>query len=93
MDNAQTGMQARVNVKCPWLAILPLMLGSFVGMFSETSLNIPTNDPIINRRIASQGRLTSTRAFIPLCALSINSYSSFFIATLITLPEKIFSRK
>lgn len=40
MDNAQTGMQARVNVKCPWLAILPLMLGSFVGMFSETSLNI-----------------------------------------------------
>ena len=40
MDNAQTGMQARVNVKCPWLAILPLMLGLFVGMFSETSLNI-----------------------------------------------------
>ena len=35
MDNAQTGMQARVNVKCPWLAILPLMLGSFVGMFSD----------------------------------------------------------
>lgn len=33
-------MQARVNVKRPWLAILPLMLGSFVGMFSETSLNI-----------------------------------------------------
>ncbi len=41
MDNAQTGMQARVNVKCPWLAILPLMLGLlFVGMFSETLLNI-----------------------------------------------------
>lgn len=38
MDNAQTGMQARVNVKCPWLAILPLMLGLFVGMFSETLL-------------------------------------------------------
>lgn len=33
-------MQARVNVKRPWLAILPLMLGSFVGMFSEISLNI-----------------------------------------------------
>ena len=40
MDNAQTEMQARVNVKCPWLAILPLMLGLFVGMFSETLLNI-----------------------------------------------------
>ena len=40
MDNAQTGMKARVDVKRPWLAILPLMLGSFVGMFSETSLNI-----------------------------------------------------
>ena len=40
MDNAQTGMQARVNVKCLWLAILPLMLGLFVGMFSETLLNI-----------------------------------------------------
>ena len=40
MDNAQTGIQARVNVKCPWLAIIQLMLGSFVGMFSETSLNI-----------------------------------------------------
>lgn len=40
MDNAQSGMKARVDVKRPWLAILPLMLGSFVGMFSETSLNI-----------------------------------------------------
>lgn len=40
MDNAQKGMKARVDVKRPWLAILPLMLGSFVGMFSETSLNI-----------------------------------------------------
>ena len=40
MDNAQTGMQARVNVKCLWLAILPLMLGLFVGMFSETLLNM-----------------------------------------------------
>ena len=34
------GMKARVDVKRPWLAILPLMLGSFVGMFSETALNI-----------------------------------------------------
>ena len=40
MDNTQSGMKARVDVKRPWLAILPLMLGSFVGMFSETSLNI-----------------------------------------------------
>lgn len=40
MDNAQSGMKARVDVKRPWLAILPLMIGSFVGMFSETSLNI-----------------------------------------------------
>lgn len=41
MEKAQNnGMRARVDVKHPWLAILPLMLGSFVGMFSETSLNI-----------------------------------------------------
>ena len=40
MDNAQTAMQARVNVKCPRLAILPLMLGLIVGMYSETILNI-----------------------------------------------------
>ncbi len=42
MDNAvkRNGMRAHVNVKHPWLAILPLMLGAFVGMFSETSLNI-----------------------------------------------------
>lgn len=41
MNNMQKkGMKARVNVKRPWLAILPLMLGSFVGMFSETALNI-----------------------------------------------------
>ncbi|WP_297951559.1 DHA2 family efflux MFS transporter permease subunit [uncultured Lactobacillus sp.] len=40
MDNTQSGMKARIDVKRPWLAILPLMLGAFVGMFSETSLNI-----------------------------------------------------
>lgn len=33
-------MRARISLKLPWLAILPLMLGAFVGMFSETSLNI-----------------------------------------------------
>ncbi len=41
MDNTKRdGMRARVSVKHPWFAILPLMLGAFVGMFSETSLNI-----------------------------------------------------
>lgn len=41
MDNVtKNGMRARVAVKHPRLAILPLMLGAFVGMFSETSLNI-----------------------------------------------------
>lgn len=40
MDKKQSGMKARVAVKRPWLAILPLILGAFVGMFSETSLNI-----------------------------------------------------
>ena len=29
-----------VETKHPWLAMLPLMLGAFVGMLSETSLNI-----------------------------------------------------
>ncbi|MGN1271688.1 MAG: DHA2 family efflux MFS transporter permease subunit [Lactobacillus sp.] len=40
MENMQSGMKARIGVKRPWLAILPLMIGAFVGMFSETSLNI-----------------------------------------------------
>ncbi|MBD5431802.1 MAG: multidrug efflux MFS transporter [Lactobacillus sp.] len=41
MSNTQkSGMRARVDVKNPWLAILPLLLGSFVGMFSETALNV-----------------------------------------------------
>lgn len=40
MDNTQSGMKAWLDVKHLWLAILPLMLGAFVGMFSETSLNI-----------------------------------------------------
>lgn len=41
MNNTQNGgMKARVNVEHPWLTILPLLLGSFVGMFSETALNV-----------------------------------------------------
>lgn len=41
MDKSKSPkMSSRVRVKRPWLAILPLMLGAFVGMFSETSLNI-----------------------------------------------------
>ena len=33
-------MKAVVPTAHPWLAMLPLMIGAFVGMFSETSLNI-----------------------------------------------------
>ena len=40
MEEVSNGMQARVEVRNPWFAILPLMLGAFVGMFSETALNI-----------------------------------------------------
>ena len=32
--------QARVQVQKPWLAMLSMMIGAFVGMLSETSLNI-----------------------------------------------------
>lgn len=32
--------QSRVQVKKPWLAMLSMMIGAFVGMLSETSLNI-----------------------------------------------------
>lgn len=39
MDN-KTPHKAIVDTKHPWLAMLPLMLGAFVGMLSETSLNI-----------------------------------------------------
>lgn len=35
-----TSKQARVPVKRPMLAILGVLVGAFVGMFSETSLNI-----------------------------------------------------
>ncbi|WP_431463044.1 DHA2 family efflux MFS transporter permease subunit [Lactobacillus crispatus] len=40
MDNTQSGVKARIDVQRTCLAILPLMFGVFVGMFSETSLNI-----------------------------------------------------
>ncbi|MBA1434471.1 DHA2 family efflux MFS transporter permease subunit [Bombilactobacillus bombi] len=32
--------QARVDVQRPWLAMMSMMIGAFVGMLSETSLNI-----------------------------------------------------
>lgn len=32
--------QARIQVQKPWLAMLSMMIGAFVGMLSETSLNI-----------------------------------------------------
>ncbi len=41
MDNQETvHLQARVSVHHPKLAMVSMMLGAFVGMFSETSLNI-----------------------------------------------------
>lgn len=41
MENKNLGqMQPAIKVAHPWLAMLPLMLGAFAGMFSETSLNI-----------------------------------------------------
>jgi DHA2 family lincomycin resistance protein-like MFS transporter len=36
----RTGIRPGVKVNHPWLAILPLLIVAFVGMFSETSLNI-----------------------------------------------------
>lgn len=32
--------QARIKVQRPWLAMMSMMIGAFVGMLSETSLNI-----------------------------------------------------
>lgn len=40
MEEIKSVNKPLVDVKNPWLAILPLLLGAFVGMFSETSLNI-----------------------------------------------------
>ncbi|WP_297817670.1 DHA2 family efflux MFS transporter permease subunit [uncultured Lactobacillus sp.] len=41
MENTQnTPLKALVEVDHPWLAMAPLMIGAFVGMLSETSLNI-----------------------------------------------------
>lgn len=39
-SNENEVLQARVQVKRPWLAMMALMIGAFVGMLSETSLNI-----------------------------------------------------
>ena len=39
MENTNV-MSARVQVKHPWIAMFGMLLGAFVGMFSETSLNI-----------------------------------------------------
>ena len=35
-----TAMRARVEVDRPWLAMTSMLIGAFVGMLSETSLNI-----------------------------------------------------
>lgn len=40
MENKATEMHALVEVKHPWLAMIAPMVGAFVGMLSETSLNI-----------------------------------------------------
>ena len=40
MNKTVTTNQARVTLRHPALAMLSLMIGAFVGMFSETSLNI-----------------------------------------------------
>lgn len=40
MELSQSMPKARVQIAHPALAILGLMIGSFVGMFSETALNI-----------------------------------------------------
>lgn len=32
--------KAQVEVKRPWMAMAGMMIGAFVGMLSETSLNI-----------------------------------------------------
>lgn len=40
MEKTKSIREPIIKVKRPWLAILPLLLGAFVGMFSETSLNI-----------------------------------------------------
>lgn len=39
-SNENEVLQARVQVNRPWLAMMALMIGAFVGMLSETSLNI-----------------------------------------------------
>lgn len=39
-SNENEVLQARVQVNRPWLAMMALMVGAFVGMLSETSLNI-----------------------------------------------------
>ena len=38
--NEKENMKARVDVKHPFLVMMGLYLGAFIGMFSETSLNI-----------------------------------------------------
>lgn len=39
--------RARVEVKHPGLAMVSMLIGAFMGMFSETALNIalPTSQP------------------------------------------------
>lgn len=40
MEMSQSLPKARVQIAHPAVAMLGLMIGSFVGMFSETALNI-----------------------------------------------------
>lgn len=51
--NAQPEMKARVNVKHPNLTMLGLYLGAFLGMLSETAMNIALPDLMTSFNIGS----------------------------------------
>ncbi len=47
ITTAMPADRARVEVKHPGLAMVSMLIGAFMGMFSETALNIalPTSQP------------------------------------------------
>lgn len=52
MNANNVRLQPRVQVHYPKLAMVSIMLGAFVGMFSETSLNIALSQLMAERHVS-----------------------------------------
>ena len=58
-------MATQVNVKSPKMFALVLMIGGFMGLFSETALNMALTDIMADDRVLTRHGLFSTSVIVP----------------------------